>query len=73
MVDCCCWLPPAAPEGSKPRGDALADEVSALADCVFCMSAALTLEDAAAAVASGVVLLVSSLKLVPEKGTGFPV
>ena len=62
MVDC-CWLPPAAPEESKLRGDAVAGEASALAlaDCVFCMSAALRLEDSAAAVAPGVMLLVSSL------------
>ena len=63
MVDC-CGVPKSHPRG----GGAVVDEMTALTEGVFCVSAALALSVPDAAVGSSVVLLVSSLKLVPVTG-----
>ena len=63
MLDC-CGIPKIHPTG----GGAVADEMTALTGGVFLVSAALVLSVPDVAVGSRVVLLVSSLKLVPVKG-----
>ena len=63
MLDC-CGIPKSHPTG----GGAVADEMMALTGGVFCVSAALVSSVLDVAVGSRVALLVSSLKLVPEKG-----
>ena len=63
MLDC-CGVPKSHPRG----GGAVADEMTALTEGVFCVSAALVLSVPDVAVGLRVALLVSSLKLVPVKG-----